>query len=105
MPETIEINRGSDWSATLMIATPGEGEGADPVPFDLTGWTAEVYDPTVPALAELITLTVVDAGAGHMTARMEWSEGIPRYPKIGWRLRLSRDGDDRTFPMIWMHLV
>lgn len=92
--DQITINRGSDLTLT------GTWRDASGAAMNLTGWDIAVFD----AHHSLATMAVewVNAAAGTYTARIDWSDSIPTGRIAHFRLRISKDGDDRSSPRIWV---
>ncbi len=90
----ITINRGSDVTLT---GTWRDQTGAA---MDLTGWGIGAFEPH-PSL-EAMTVEWVDAAIGAYRVRIGWNDQIPHGKLAGFRLRISKDGDDRSSPKIWL---
>lgn len=58
-------------------------------PFDLTGWSVEVYD-CHPMLLPYLTLTLGDPLLGEIIGRIEWNEAIKPGVPLHFRARISR---------------
>jgi hypothetical protein len=95
--DTFVINAGSDLALTF--AWPS---GAPGVPADLTGYTIAPVD-VHPALAGLISASIVTPTSGAIALALTWSDAIPRGRSSHFRLRLiAADGKRTTTNLLWV---
>lgn len=90
----ITINRGSDLTLT------GVWRDATGAAMNLTGWTIEVFEPH--PYAQAMTVEWVNAATGQYRAALPWSNAMATGRIANFRLRISRDGEDRSSPQIWI---
>lgn len=87
----IRINRGTDRQWDFVWPK------ADGTPADLTGFTSDIYD-VHPILQPHVTFTILDAAAGRVRIRINWSDTFPLGNIMFFRLRLRIASADPANP-------
>jgi hypothetical protein len=93
----VSVTRGSDVTATITLPTTGG-------PFDLTGWTVGIFEPTS-ALGDNISVAVVDAAAGIVRVRIEWANSYTAGTVHSFRIQASQGQENVGWPAITVGYV
>lgn len=83
------VNRGAD----LVIEIP--------LPVDLTGWTARIFEPDS-LIAPHVSVAVQNAAGGIVRVRVEWSDTQPTNRRLGFRLQVSMGDQDDATDEMWV---
>jgi len=92
----LALNRGSDLKFT------GVWRDEAGAALNLTGWTIAVFEPHPSAAGLVVAWT--NAAAGVYEASLPWSDGTPNGRVVNFRLRISKDGEDVSSPMIYVRV-
>lgn len=90
----ITINRGSDLTLT------GVWRDQAGQALDLSDWAIALFE-VHPSL-QGPTVEWIDAAAGSYRAHIPWNDQIRTGKVASFRLRISKDGEDRSSPQIWV---
>ncbi len=91
MLNRLKVTRGSD---VVLPITLSQGEA----PFDLTGYTARIFEKTENA-DFAPTVAITGAAAGQLAVSIDWQDALPTKSELRFRVQVQRaDGTDLGLP-------
>lgn len=95
MSQTLTIYRGTDVRQKCILTD------AEQNPIDLTGYDVRLLDAS-PELGA--TLAVTDAVNGEVEVTAEWQDTWKTGRNMSFRIQISMEGRDTSWPQVWIQV-